>query len=588
MGAKQPLVQVGVFDHEGKHLETARVCLEPEETGRKAYPLRWDRSRGCHLARGVAGGRYRLIAQALGHEPVERRVEVEVAGLRTVILLAPAGLPFLYRGQVRTPFQPQPDRFAIALDETMSKDAVTKLHEAAEQEGLVSEFVDVNSNWQPPRHARVFRFPFGSSATSRREIVGKLVAMAGVHQLGPLVHFDKGESISCLTDELVVRFQPEVNRTQIDELAGRRKLTTLRQLVVAGNMFVFRMPGPVAYEMLDVANETARSDLVVYAEPNLISIGIHDAIGGGTHCGAVEPTDFLFPMQWHLPLMRCPQAWQLIGDTISPHRAMGNPQITIAVVDWGIDVENPEFAGNLANGQPKVSAVFDFHNMAASNGGRSHGHGTCCAGVATASPDNGGGCGVAGNCRLMAIRRPEGIMASETAYSDMYLWIAGFDPQSPTTGFPQPIGRGADVISNSFGYAAGLPISGLMRDTFDLLAERGRNGRGILMFFSTGNNYPPVDFTLLRPWAAHERTCAVGASTLAPGGMAETRAKQSNFGGAAVLDFCAPSATALGDPYDPPRTYAVVTAADGASSDPDPNLQPNAPSDCRFRTTTST
>jgi subtilisin family serine protease len=126
-----------------------------------------------------------------------------------------------------------------------------------------------------------------------------------------------------------------------------------------------------------------------------------------------------------------------------------------------------------------------------------------------------------------------------------------------------------------------------MQDTFDLLTKRGRNSRGVLLFFSTGNNEPRVDFTLLRPWAAHARTFAVTASTLVPGGIAETHAKQSNFGGAAVLDFCAPSATELGAEHDPPRAYAMVTAGDRSLTDPDQNMRPKAPSECLCQTTTS-
>jgi hypothetical protein len=63
--------------------------------------------------------------------------------------------------------------------------------------------------------------------------------------------------------------------------------------------------------------------------------------------------------------------------------------------------------------------------MIADNRRRTHGHGTRCAGVATALSGIDGVCGVAGNCRLMAIRRPEGEAAREIAYADMYLSIAG-------------------------------------------------------------------------------------------------------------------------------------------------------------------
>ena len=592
MSETQPLAYVGLFDQASNYLENARVWLQSQD-GADAYELEWDRAQGCYVGSGIVPGDYHLVAQAAGHDCCERAVKVEATGLRTVLLLGATELqlpyagsvkmPSLYRGRVKTPFQPRPDLVAIALDDVVPPESMQAIETNSAK--LTSVFLD--SEHQPPHHARVFRFPSGVSPAFRQGTINQLLAISGVHVLGPLVHFDAKESISCLTDELVVRFHPYVRREQIDDLVHRYKFKMLRKLVVAENLFVFSMAEPPSYEMLDVANEVARNGLVDYAEPNLISIGIHDAVGQPTQERLVGPGDFLFPMQWHLSLIRCPQAWELIRHRMSPDVAMGSPDITIAVVDWGIDVGHPEFDGKLSNGEGKLSRVFDFHNMKENNDGRTHGHGTACAGVATALPNNGGVCGVAGNCRLMAIRRPEGVMAKETAYSDMYLWIAGIDPKSPIEGFPSLLSRGADVISNSFGYAAGLPISGLMQDTFDLITERGRGGRGVLSFFSTGNNDPRVDFTLLRPWAAYSRTCAVSASTLAAGGIAETHAKQSNFGGAAVLDFCAPSATALGAEYDPPRTHAIVSAADQCSSDPDPNMQPSAPSECKSQTATS-
>src|ERR1700680_4713627 len=96
MSEKQPLVRIGVFDHEGNHLENARVRLRSEDARGEAHCVRWDRSRGCYVACGVAPGGYCLVAQAPGHDPSELRVEIEAAGLRTVILLGSAGLPFLF------------------------------------------------------------------------------------------------------------------------------------------------------------------------------------------------------------------------------------------------------------------------------------------------------------------------------------------------------------------------------------------------------------------------------------------------------------------------------------------------------------
>src|SRR5262249_5443543 len=156
----------------------------------------------------------------------------------------------------------------------------------------------------------------------------------------------------------------------------------LRRLPQAGNAFLFRLPGPVNYAMLEVAARLVESGLVVYAEPNLISTVVNDAI---------NPTDFLYPMQWHLPLIHCPDAWQALKDNIALDFAFGSPNINGAVVDTGVDTGNPDFTGNVSNGNPKVYQVFDFKNMAADNANRQGGHGTCCAGISTALPNNPSG-----------------------------------------------------------------------------------------------------------------------------------------------------------------------------------------------------
>src|SRR6202008_4893001 len=118
-------------------------------------------------------------------------------------------------------------------------------------------------------------------------------------------------------------------------------------------------------------------------------------------------------------------------------------------------------------------------------------HGTACASAAIARANNPspvpatneGVAGVAGDWPLFAGRRG----GAESRYAEMYLWTAGLDANSSTRSFPERIDPGADVITNSFGFSVGSPISGLMRDTFDALTDQGRDGRGTLLFFSAGN-----------------------------------------------------------------------------------------------------
>jgi hypothetical protein len=85
---------------------------------------------------------------------------------------------------------------------------------------------------------------------------------------------------------------------------------------------------------------------------------------------------------------------------------------------------------------------------------------------------NEGIAGVAGNCRLIAARRPPN-GGPEVVYAIMYLWAGGL-PVPSLPGFPSAISPGADVISSSYGTSVGSAISGLMSDVFDLLTDKGR------------------------------------------------------------------------------------------------------------------
>jgi hypothetical protein len=93
-------------------------------------------------------------------------------------------------------------------------------------------------------------------------------------------------------------------------------------------------------------------------------------------------------------------------------------------------------------------------------------------------------------------------------------------------------------------------ISGLMSATFDVLTDRGRDGKGVLLFFSAGNDNKDLDETLARPWAMYERCFCVSASTLANDGVTETKAKISSYG--STVDFCAPAAAATPTTTRPP------------------------------------
>ncbi len=131
---QERLVLVSVFDPDGKLIEGARVAVESRDVGDRArHDLKFDAVHGVYLASNVAPGRYVLRAQAEGYAPDELTVQVDPAGLQAVVILGAPGLPFLYRGDVKTPFQPHPDLVGVALDHRTAANAVERLSAVAKQ-----------------------------------------------------------------------------------------------------------------------------------------------------------------------------------------------------------------------------------------------------------------------------------------------------------------------------------------------------------------------------------------------------------------------------------------------------------------------
>ena len=86
--------------------------------------------------------------------------------------------------------------------------------------------------------------------------------------------------------------------------------------------------------------------------------------------------------------IKAPAAWDL---------TLGDPELIVAVVDTGIDLTHPEFAG-------RIMAGYDFVNDDA-DPSDDNGHGTHVAGIIAAGIDNGLGiAGIAGRVRILPVK----------------------------------------------------------------------------------------------------------------------------------------------------------------------------------------
>jgi subtilisin family serine protease len=546
------VIQVSVYDHACKPINYAEVSLKYK--GIKSddiIKLDFNKDLGIYRA-VVKPSTYLIKVSAKGLQSDKREVRVSSSNLKELFVLGKKGMPFLQRGNVKVPFESHPDLLGISVNPNATVKDEIKLTEFMQEMNLSEEDV---APMIRKDNVRVFRFKEDISERIRMNTLARISEHDIVQYAGQVVRIDK-ESVSFLTNDLIIKFKSSVAKEEVYNFANRFNVIVIRHIPYAGNTFQMRFLGPAVYKILDVCNKMKQTDLIKYAEPDLYSTSIDDQI---------NPTDYLYPEQWHHDLINTPDAWQILSN-INPNFTFGRPDIIVAVVDSGVDSNHNDLNGNVSSGDPKIYELFDFANMVANNNNLASDHGTGCAGGAVGMANNPsvilgqneGTAGIAGNCRLMGIRR----QGPESRYSDAYIWMAGFDSNSTLAGFPALISPGADIISNSFGYSVGLPISGLMSDTFDFLTTYGRNGKGVLLFFSVGNFLPPVDYTLWRPWAAYEKTFAIASSTLANNGITEEIATYSAFGGAGIIDLCAPSHDEYVGPrplHNPTQNYGAVS-----------------------------
>lgn len=281
-----------------------------------------------------------------------------------------------------------------------------------------------------------------------------------------------------------------------------------------------------------------------------------------------EVDDPLFANQWHLfndgsiegtrpgVDVRIFGAWDLtLGGAETPaNRAI------VAVMDDGSQPNHPDYATNVL---PCAGCV-NFFNASFADGNRAFpndqqgAHGTSVAGLIGALPNEIGGRGTAPEAGLILTSFVKG----ELNYADPDPATNGqmtFDEQADN--ILAAAEAGAQVHSNSWGFISIMEPPDIIADAYDTIATEGRDGKGVLVLFASGNSFIPVPYGNVL--AASENVLAVGAAN-----SKGFRSSYSNFG--PWLDIVAPS----NDPFDalPPAALGItttdVTGVTGYNSNP--------------------
>ena len=196
--------------------------------------------------------------------------------------------------------------------------------------------------------------------------------------------------------------------------------------------------------------------------------------------------------------------------------------ITVAILDEGIDVDHVDLKGNLIQGYDCTDGLDGYKNGSCNFVSDSAEHGTLCAGIIGATNDSIGMIGVAPNCKMIPIRVSRHRTYDLRKYYGKKSWYI--------KGLKKAYEVGADIVNCSWSFTQITNSKRkLMDKILDALTQEGRNGLGSIVVCSVGND----SFEEIMYPSTHDGVIAVGAIT--PSGYL---ANFSNFGKG--LDVVAP------------------------------------------------
>jgi len=193
----------------------------------------------------------------------------------------------------------------------------------------------------------------------------------GPEQTRPSANSPSGSG-ELVPGEVLVKFKSDAPPAGVRAALSAQDVRTVGEVPALG---VQRLRVPEGREMAIIA-ALRHHPLVEYAEPNYIIRAV------------LDPNDPFFAYQWSLTRIGAPQAWDV---------TTGSSDLTITIVDSGIDLDHPDLSGKIIPGYDYLNGDWDPDD--------DYGHGTHVAGIAAAWTNNGlGVAGVSWGARLMALK----------------------------------------------------------------------------------------------------------------------------------------------------------------------------------------
>jgi len=195
-------------------------------------------------------------------------------------------------------------------------------------------------------------------------------------------------------DEFAVQFRPDVDKSRAEQIIQDHGSSILVEQRTPG---YYTLAVPQGRGLFQTIREFSELDEVAFAEPSEVGFNSADyspdnpdfvnlwglrntgqTVNGATGIAGVD--------------INCINAWDV---------TRGHPNIIIAVIDYGADMDHDDLQSNLL---PRGSEDWNFADVNDPVPEDDHGHGTHVAGTAAAAENATGVIGVAPACRLMPLR----------------------------------------------------------------------------------------------------------------------------------------------------------------------------------------
>lgn len=275
-----------------------------------------------------------------------------------------------------------------------------------------------------------------------------------------------------LPGEIIIKLRDDLSPAapSIQHLNDRYGVHSMEPMASGGRdsplrgVYLARLPRHA--DIPSIARSYASMPGIIYAEANHV------------YRGCRTPNDPGFGLQWPLDQpsdhdIDAPEAWDI---------ETGSPNVIIAVIDTGVDIDHPDLAsviwvnsdevedGTDTDGNGYIDDVNGWNFVAGTSTPMDdNGHGTHCAGIAGAATDNG--VGIAGVCWQSTIMPLKGLdSGNRGALTDLAEAVV------------YAVDNGADVISMSWGGV----FSFVVRDAVRYAADSD-----VVMTASAGNENSP-------------------------------------------------------------------------------------------------